>query len=419
MANNDKKLVPYRRISVIDRKDRGESFTVKQRFAQALQKEGFKGAEARFDSDQNTVLYFPAQYLENKEIEHTIEHTIKGLERDLKSKTVKLAVSEVIFNDNGQDYEKMKGSYEQAQQHLTELEGKLEESNKRYSVTIVEKESLEREKHNLEERLADAEQEQAIANLLYHTADLLDSIPSYPQQAKVEEANKIKQQKEEYLQKHGLAAIEALPEEIQKQILDRWKEGDSTLEEYKNYLQAIQPRTIPVRLATTLENYVLVFPWSLQPQHDSLKDVSERIQENLRSQREGELKEENSLTVATLSPQQDKNILKQELANIMGEGSIILIPSWIETDYFAGIPGRAQQKTSFYEFIMQRSKEKGYIYAKDLANAAGISPTTLSRINQAEKTGEEVRLEKPTIAKLATALETTQEELRSYLQHSQ
>ncbi len=444
MANN---LIPYKKISV-DRKDRGESYTIKQRFSQAMQGERIEGVEVRLDSDENTVLYVSPEYMKNDRIEHVIDHTMKGLERDLRSKSVKIMVSGIQY---GEYYKKLEESYKKSQEHLAELRQKIDDLSNKYAVTKTEKESLERQKNDLEARLEAAKQdfeekissstsqlsyqkpktveeleaimrenyqehiirqEQAIAYILYNTADVLNNIPSHPQQDKVEEARKTRQQKREYVQKHSLAAIEALPEDIQQQLSNRWKDADSILEEYENYLQTSQPKRVPIRLATTLENCILVFPWSLQPQHESPKEFSRRMQEHFKDK--GEIKEERSLTTITLSSQTNKESLKHELAKILGEGYITITPYWIETDYFGGIPERKREEISLFEFIRQRSKEKGYEYAKNLAAAAGMSPTVISRISKAEKTGTKIKLEKSTIAKLATALGTTPEELMSY-----
>lgn len=462
-------LIPYKKI-ILERSDRGESFAVKQRFSERITREGLEGVQARLDSEGNTTLYVDPKYLKSEGIEHLIEHTLEGLGRDIKSKTTTIQVSELLFSEqkpepkaNGtsterQRYEKLQESYKVAQAQLADLRDKLKESNLTYAATRDEKESLEKERKALERRLAEAEQiiksqktassishenpesleavlennqksftsmqESLIAKVFYLVADSIEKGYTPKQQQEIEEAKKALAEKAAFYEAGGEATLKYLPEAARNAALksakEAWTQAEKILTQYAS-LEETQVPHFPVRLARRINAEIILLP--LYPESVSItgKKIHESVEQLMEKIREMRVTINYipgyQFTAVQIEGRMDESALKTLITESFSLPEYKISPAIFETRYLGDIPRKEElsepkvQENEFSEFVEARIRELGHKTTKEFVARSGCQLALNTVYNIIKQGG--MKAEKPSLEKLAAALQVPVEELEN------
>lgn len=480
-------LIPYKRISLEERKDRGESFTVKQRFAERIKAAGLGGVQARIEgASEETVLYVSPAYLTNQGIEQLIQHTLEGLQRDLRG--TKVTVSELLLPESleearhsaemacsdalaartereilGREQELLQVQTRTAQ---LELEGKLEdleaqlataqstyqELQRTYQELETQHTALSQEQHpkkrrrkpeqqlqpqptTIQEltealaynfRLHQEQQEQLIAPFLYRARDTIQRYTPYEKQPEVDAAILVLEGKKQF---EALATqtgktlediLKNLPNEIRATTLSSWEEAEQRVQAYQAALEH-RELILPVRIAKHDRSTTLIFPidpesrQGMHPQlHQSLQGYHRNIQP--KHTMAAWLRSENGLSTITIQGQPSNEDLKEEIRATFQLKDTKITPYFIETRYFLGLPPReeAQQeqkekKGEFSTFVLEQINKLGYQNIKDFVAGSNCALSRNTVYNLIKGGG--ARTKKPTLDKLAVALQISVEEL--------
>jgi len=188
-------------------------------------------------------------------------------------------------------------------------------------------------------------QENIIAHAFYQVSDEIDKREMYEKMEEVNDAKIIVHERQKYLIDHGQGAIDDLSPTVRELNQLIYDNAVNSIEEYFQNYNEITPLTIPVRIAKTSEETVIVMPVSPKSENvfaKALYDDLVSYASNLQSQSDLEAAIDYNQPFATIriAGKLDDKTLVDGLMDVIGEyakENKLNLETFF-TNYFDGVP---------------------------------------------------------------------------------